>query len=96
MKSKLSSISAFPPLKTQEDYALWLKFVRKGVKFMGINTSLVYWRDTPESSSKNVIQKLKDSFKVYYELENKNFLESMFRVFVLSKNKLKKLYRIKN
>ena len=27
---------------------------------------------------------------------NKNFLESMFRVFVLSKNKLKKLYRIKN
>ena len=96
MKSKLSNISAFPTLKTQEDYALWLKFVRKGVKFMGINTSLVYWRDTPESLSKNVIQKLKDSFKVYYVLENKNLLESMFRVFVLSKNKLKKIYRIKN
>jgi len=28
-------------------------------------------------------------------LENKNFLESMFRVAVLSKNKLIKLYKIK-
>ena len=95
MKSKLSNLGTFPILKTQEDFALWLKFLRKGVKLMGINSSLVYWRDTPGSLSKNVIQKLKDSFKVYYMLENKNFLESIFRVVVLSKNKLIKLYKIK-
>lgn len=95
MRSKLSKLGTFPLLKTQEDFALWLRFLRKGVKFKGINSSLVYWRDTPGSLSKNVIQKLKDSFKVYYKLENKNFLESMLRVFILSKNKLIKIYKIK-
>ena len=95
MRSKLSKLGTFPLLKTQEDFALWLRFLRKGVKFKGINSSLVYWRDTPGSLSKNVIQKLKDSFKVYYKLENKNFLESMFRVVILSKNKLIKIYKIK-
>ena len=95
MKSKLSSIGTFPPLKTQEDFALWLSFARKGVKLMGINTSLAYWRDTPKSLSKNMIQKFKDSFKVYYKLENKNFLESILRVMILSINKLIKIYKLK-
>jgi len=95
IKSKLIKIGKFPLLKTQEDYALWLRYLRKGVKLMGINKSLVYWRDTPGSLSKNLIQKLKDSFKVYHNLENINFWLSLFRVFTLSKNKLKKLYKIK-
>jgi len=95
MKSKLSKLGTFPLLRTQEDFALWLKFLRTGVKLMGINSSLVYWRDVPGSLSKNVIQKLKDSFKVYYKYEKKNFLESIFRVLILSKNKLIKIYKTK-
>ena len=95
IKSKLIKLGKFPLLKTQEDYALWLRYSRKGAKLMGINKSLGYWRDTPGSLSKNLIQKLKDSFKVYHNFENINFWLSLFRVFTLSKNKLKKLYNLK-
>lgn len=95
MKSKLMKLGTFPILKTQEDYALWLKFTRKKVKLMGINTPLVYWRDTPGSLSKNFTQKLKDSFKVYNKFENRSIMESLFRVFVLSINKLIKIYKLK-
>ena len=90
MKSKMLKIGKFPNLKTQEDYALWLKYLRNGAKIMGINDSLTVWRDNPNSLSKNIFQKLSDSFKVYYRFENKNFLESLFSVLVLSINKIKK------
>ena len=59
MRSKLSKLGTFPLLKTQEDFALWLRFLRKGVKFKGINSSLVYWRDTPGSLSKKCDTKIK-------------------------------------
>ncbi len=90
MKSKMLKIGKFPNLKTQEDYALWLKYLRNGARIMGINDSLTVWRDNPNSLSKNIFQKLSDSFKVYYRFENKNFLESLFSVLVLSINKIKK------
>ena len=96
MKSKLTKIGIFPTLKTQEDYALWLKYSRKNVKMMGLDKYLGYWRNTPHSLSKNIIQKLRDSFKLYYQLEKKNLIESLFRVIILSKNKLKKLYNKHN
>ncbi len=90
MKSKMIKTASFPNLKTQEDYALWLKYLRNGAKIMGINESLTVWRDKPNSLSKNVFQKLSDSFIVYYKFENKNFLESVFSVLILSINKIKK------
>ena len=37
------------------------------------------------------LQKLTDSFKVYYKFENKNFFEALYRVLILSINKLKKI-----
>ena len=73
MRSKLSKLGTFPLLKTQEDFALWLRFLRKGVKFNGINSSLVYWRDTPGSLSKNVIQKLKIPLRFIISLKIKTF-----------------------
>ena len=83
----------FPNLSTQEDYALWLRYTRKGLKIMGLNQALTVWRDTPKSLSSNTIQKLTDSFKVYYKFENKNFFEALYRVLILSINKLKKIKR---
>ena len=94
MRSKMSGIGLFPNLKTQEDFALWLKYTRKKSKIMGINKYLTVWRDKPNSLSKNTIQKINDSFKVFYRLENKNLLVSFYYLFILSFNKLKKFFKI--
>ena len=95
MRSKMSRIGLFPNLKTQEDFALWLKFTRKKSKIMGINKYLSVWRDKPNSLSKNTIQKINDSFKVFYRLENKNILVSFYYLIILSINKLKKFFKIR-
>lgn len=95
MRSKMSRIGLFPNLKTQEDFALWLKYTRKKSKIMGINKYLSVWRDKPNSLSKNTIQKINDSFKVFYRLENKNILVSFYYLFILSINKLKKFFKIR-
>tara|TARA_B100000965_G_scaffold386313_1_gene388458 strand:- start:193 stop:948 length:756 start_codon:yes stop_codon:yes gene_type:complete len=94
IKSKLIKIGNFPNLRTQEDFALWLKYLKNGVKAKGINESLSVWRDTPNSLSSNIFQKLKDSFMVYYYYENKNLLESIFSVLILSINKIKNTLNI--
>ena len=94
IKSKLINIGNFPNLRTQEDFALWLKYLKNGVKAKGVNESLSVWRDTPNSLSSNIFQKLKDSFIVYYHYENKNFLESIFSVLILSINKIKNTLNI--
>ena len=93
MVYKLFNKGRFPNLKTQEDYALWLRYTRKGSNIMGLNEALSVWRDAPSSLSSDLIQKLTDSFKVYYKFENKNFFEAIYRVLVLSINKLKKIKR---
>lgn len=93
MNFKLFSKGKFPNLKTQEDYALWLRYTRKGAKIMGLNEPLTVWRDVPNSLSSNIIQKLTDSFKVYYKFENKNFFEAIYRVLILCINKLNKIKR---
>ena len=80
----------FPSLKTKEDYVLWLKISKKGIIFYGIKKVLTNWTDRKNSLSKSLIQKLKDGFKVYYEYEKLNFLESLFRLIVLSINFLRK------
>lgn len=95
INSKLINLGKFPNLKTQEDYALWLKFLRNGIKARGISESLSVWRDTPNSLSSNIFQKFKDSFKVYYHYENKNFLASIYSVLILSINKIKNTLNIK-
>lgn len=90
IKSSLINKGVFPNLKTQEDYSLWLNYLRKKIIIQGLNISLTVWRDTPYSLSSSITQKLSDAFKVYYKYENKNFFVSIFSVLVLSINKLKK------
>ena len=80
----------FPNLKTKEDYVLWLKISKSGILFEGIKKSLTIWMDRKNSLSKSSLQKIKDGFKVYYKYEKFNFLDSLFRVFILSINFLRK------
>ena len=89
---KLFSKLVFPTLKTQEDYALWLKLVREGFELKHLNQNLSFWRKSKNSLSSNIFQKLFDAFKLYYIYEKKNFIFSIYSVLVLSYNKLIKSF----
>ena len=84
LKRKLLNDMEFPELKTKEDYVLWLGLAKKSVNLAGLNKSLMFWRQTPNSLSSPILQKLKDAFRVYYLYEKKNFFYSIFCVIRLS------------
>ena len=92
--NKIYSKISFPHLNTQEDFALWLKLLRNGIKLNHIKKSLSLWRKTKNSLSSKTVNKIYDAFKLYYIYENKNLLSAIFSVIILSYNKLKKKYSI--
>ncbi len=89
---KLISKISFPSLKTQEDFALWLKLARNGFKLKHLKQSLSFWRKSKKSLSTNTFQKISDAFKLYYFYEKKNFIFSIYSVLVLSYNKFIKSF----
>jgi len=84
LKRKLLSDMKFPELKTKEDFVLWLGLAKKSVNLVGLDKPLMFWRQTPNSLSGSISQKLKDAFKVYHLYEKKNFFYSIFCVIRLS------------
>ena len=84
LKRKLLRDMEFPELKTKEDFVLWLNLAKKSVDLVGFDKSLTFWRQTPNSLSSSILQKLKDAFKVYYLYEKKNFFYSIYCVIRLS------------
>ena len=92
INSRLLKKDKFPNLKTKEDYLLWIKLSKKKIKMLGINETLASWRQTNNSLSSSIIQKLKDAFLVYNYHLKFNFLKSLILVFLLSINSLTKKY----
>lgn len=88
VKRNLINKLRFPNLKTQEDYALWLKLSRQGVKLNHLNKVLSCWRKTDNSLSSSNINKIFDAFRLYYKYEKKNLLKSLTSVIILSFNKI--------
>ena len=89
----LKKLMKFSSLKTQEDFALWLKLLRLNIDMDHIKKTLSYWRNTEDSLSSNKVQKLKDAFILFYKYENKNWLNSIYCVLVLIINKILKTYK---
>ena len=77
-------------MKTQEDFGLWLKLIRKGYKFIPINKFFSSWRKTDNSLSSDKSQKMFDAFTLFYVHENKNLIFSLYSVLILSINKILK------
>ena len=92
INSRLLKKDKFPNLKTKEDYLLWIKLSKKKIKMLGINETLASWRQTNNSLSSSIMQKLKDAFLVYSYHLKFNFLKSLILVFLLSINSLTKKY----
>ena len=59
---------------------------------MGINKNLIYWRNTNNSLSSSIKQKLKDAFLVYNKHLKFNFLISIILILSLSINSIIKRY----
>jgi teichuronic acid biosynthesis glycosyltransferase TuaG len=96
MKKSIFYNFNFNNIKTKEDYLLWLQLSKSNYKFIGIKKILSSWRVNKNSLSNNIIQKITDSFRIYYQFEKQNFLKTIFSIIVLSllsfkKNKFLKL-----
>tara|TARA_B100000795_G_scaffold268650_1_gene256078 strand:- start:2099 stop:2836 length:738 start_codon:yes stop_codon:yes gene_type:complete len=80
----------FPNLKTKEDYVLWLKISKNGTVFKGLDITLSSWRDSKNSLSSSTIRKLIDGFSVYHKFMKFGVIKSLYYLFRLSINFLKK------
>jgi len=80
----------FPNLKTKEDFVFWLKILKNQYKIGSVKMSLSIWRKLDNSLSSNILQKFIDGFKVYFIYMNFNFFKSIYYLFLLSINYLKK------
>jgi hypothetical protein len=56
----------------------------------GFKKKLTRWRKVDNSLSSSTTQKLYDAYNIYYKQEKFNILVSLYRVFVLSYNFIKK------
>ena len=81
----------FPKIKTKEDYVLWLKIIKKINIIKGLNNKLTYYRKTKGSLSSNKLVSLINGYKVYKDYMNYGPIKSLFCLFVLSVNSLKKI-----
>ena len=80
----------FPKIKTKEDYVLWLNILKKISNIKGINKNLTYYRKRKNSLSSNLIVSIINGFNVYRNYMKMGYLESFYRLFILSLNSLKK------
>ena len=92
IKKKILIDNLFPPLKTQEDYVAWLKITKKNSYAYNLPESLVIWNKSKNSLSSNFFQKIKDAFKVYNTYENYNVIKSLYYLFLLSFNSIKRKF----
>ncbi len=88
-KKILKSKFKFPKLQTKEDLFLWLQLSKK-YNLRGYNKILSSWRKLDNSLSSNTKQKILDGFRLYYKYEGFNFYKSIYYLFLLSFNFLKK------
>ena len=80
ISKKILLKNKFCPLKTKEDYELWLRLSKKEKFLHGLDKNFSSWRMTDKSLSSSLIQKLLDSFKLYYYYEKYNILISLLYV----------------
>ena len=80
----------FPKINTKEDYVLWLKIIKKIKNIKGLDVKLTYYRKTKGSLSSNKLISLINGYKVYKDYMNYGIIKSLFYLFLLSINSLKK------
>lgn len=77
-----------PLIKKRQDYALWLKILKKIPHAMGVNQTLAYYRVRENSISSSKLEMLKWNWKLFYNIEDLGVLKSGY---YLLNNILKKI-----
>lgn len=90
IKKSIFNNFKFNTIKTKEDYLLWLQLSKSKYKFIGIKKILSYWRISKDSLSNNALQKIKDSYRIYYHFEKQSFFKTILSIGVLSLLAIKK------
>ncbi len=80
----------FGDTRTKEDFIFWLRILKNNHKIIGLEENLTYWKKINDSLSSSSIQKIKDGFFVYYKYMNFGLIKSLYYLFCLSVNYLKK------
>lgn len=68
---------SMPLIRTGQDYGLWLKLLKTGVKAYPVTEVLTQYRILPNSISRNKIKKSKRQWQIYRELENLTLIKSI-------------------
>tara|TARA_B100000767_G_scaffold266048_1_gene282880 strand:+ start:333 stop:1082 length:750 start_codon:yes stop_codon:yes gene_type:complete len=90
LKKVLLKRDKFPKTITKEDYILWLKLCKKGIKMRGLNLTLASWRKSSNSLSSSVFQKIRDAYIVYNKHLKFNLIKSIYSIMILSINAVRK------
>ena len=90
IKKNIILNNLFPPLKTKEDFVVWLSISKKGTNLVKLNQTLVEWNSVKGSLSSNIFQKVIDGYRVYRKFQNFSVLVSIYYLIILSFNSLKK------
>ncbi len=89
-KNLITKNCQFSNLKTKEDFVLWLSILKKNITIGALDKNLTTWRKLDNSLSSSIFQKIKDGYTLYHEYMKFNFLKSIFLLFILSLNSLRK------
>ena len=68
---------SMPPIRTGQDYALWLKLLKTGACAFPINTPLTKYRIHPNSISRNKLNKARRQWQIYRECEQLSIFTSI-------------------
>jgi teichuronic acid biosynthesis glycosyltransferase TuaG len=90
LKKKILNNFKFKNLLTKEDYLLWLQITKKNIHIHCVKKNLASWRDVKGSLSSSIIQRIKDSFKIYYYYEKQFLFQSIISIVILSLNSFRK------
>lgn len=81
-----------PLIKRRQDFALWLKILRKHGMALGMNVPLANYRIGQTSISSNKLKVIKYQWKTYFEIEELGVWRSSYYMFHWAFNGLKKHY----
>ncbi|WP_340481005.1 glycosyltransferase family 2 protein [Vibrio anguillarum] len=75
-KSAFSDLK-MPPIRTGQDYGLWLKLLKTGAYAYPLPIILTRYRILPNSISRNKIKKARRQWQIYREIEHLDLLTSI-------------------
>ncbi|TXD49139.1 glycosyltransferase family 2 protein [Polaribacter sp. IC073] len=78
-----------PEIRKRQDYALWLKILKKEERAYGLQEVLACYRDRSNSISNNKVEMLKWNWILYKKVEELSYFQSLFYV---TSNVLNKIF----